>query len=160
MGSLVRPAGLFCIACIAACGSAAAVVATPCAPQASLAAPAAASDHERATASAASVAPGGTVTLTVTVKGDASFQADCAAPLQMSISDATGVTVDGPTPAPERGSRCGTVHVAAAASETYSVQWTPDASLPSGIYSVTLILGDLAPLQLAIPVRTVAGGCG
>jgi hypothetical protein len=146
---------------LAACGSTV-VVATPtppCRPAPSLAQPSAAAAPVSATADQAQVDPGATVTFTEIAAGPASVQVDCSQPLQVIVTDGTGLSVySGYSPAAP-ASACGEVTLAAGASQTYQATWPVDSSLPGGTYTATLVLGDAPELSLSLAVGTLPGEC-
>ena len=109
-------------------------------------------------ATRASVAPGQSDTLTVTIHGPVQFSADCTEAVQVSIVDSEGVAVAIP-PGSQITGRCGAVTLGATDSATYTFTWAPDPTLPSGSYTVTLALGDQKPVQMDLEIRTVDGGC-
>jgi hypothetical protein len=148
---------------LTACGGVVAV-ATPtphCRPAPSLALPSAAAAPVSATADHAQVDPGGTVTFTETAAGPASVQVDCSQPLQVVVTDGTGLSVySGYSPAaPATACGEGEVDLAAGAAETYQVPWPVESSIPGGTYTATLILGDAPELTLTLAVGTLPGEC-
>ncbi len=146
---------------LAACGGVVAV-ATPtpsCRPAPVLAAPSAAAAPVSATADRALVDPGGTVAFTEIVDGPAMVEVDCSQPLQVVVTDGTGLTVYSGYSAGAPPSACGEVSLAAGAGETYQVSWPVDASLPGGTYTATLVLGDAPELTLNLAVGTLPGAC-
>ncbi|MGA3183977.1 MAG: hypothetical protein ABSE52_05195 [Candidatus Dormibacteria bacterium] len=146
---------------LTACGSAVAV-ATPtphCRPAPSLALPSAAAAPVSATADQAQVDPGTTVTFTEIAAGPAMVQVDCAQPLQLIVTDDTGLSVySGYSPAAP-ASACGEVTLAGGAIETYQVTWPVDSSIPGGTYTATLVLGDAPELTLSLAVGTLPDEC-
>ena len=146
---------------LTACGGEVAM-ATPtphCRPAPSLAPPSAAAAPVSATADQAQVDPGGTVTFTETAAGPATVQVDCAQPLQVVVTDGTGLSVYGGYSPPAPASACEEVDLAAGAAETYQVIWPVESSIPGGTYTATLILGDAPELTLTLAVGTVPGEC-
>jgi plastocyanin len=146
---------------LTACGSALAV-ATPtphCRPAPSLALPSAAAAPVSATADKAQVDPGSTVTFTETAAGPATVQVDCSQPLQIVVTDGTGLSVYSGSSAAAPASACGEVDIAGGAAESYQVTWPVDSSLPGGTYTATLVLGDTPELTLTLAVGTLPGEC-
>ena len=146
---------------LTACGSAVAV-ATPtphCRPAPSLALPSAAAAAVSATADQAQVDPGSTVTFTETAAGPATVQVDCSQPLQVVVTDGTGLSVYSGDSPPAPATACGEVTLASGAAETYQVTWPVDSSLPGGTYTATLVLGDAPELTLTLAVGTLPGEC-
>jgi hypothetical protein len=148
---------------LTACGGEVAM-ATPtphCRPAPSLAPPSAAAAPVSATADQAQVDPGGTVTFTETAGGPATVQVDCAQPLQVVVTDGTGLSVYSGYSPPAPASACveGEVAVASGVTETYQVTWPVESSIPGGTYTATLILGDAPELTLTLAVGTLPGEC-
>jgi hypothetical protein len=146
---------------LTACGGEVAMTTpTPhCRPAPSLAPPSAAAAPVSATADQAQVDPGGTVTFTETAAGPAMVQVDCAQPLQVVVTDGTGLSVYGGYSPPAPASACEEVDLAAGAAETYQVIWPVESSIPGGTYTATLILGDAPELTLTLAVGTLPGEC-
>jgi hypothetical protein len=147
---------------LTACGGAVAV-ATPtpsCRPAPSLALPSASAAPVAATADHAQVDPGGTVTFTEIADGSATLEVDCSQPLQVIVTDGTGLSVYSGYSAAAPASACaGEVTLATGAAETYQVTWPVDSSLPGGTYTATLVLGDAPELTLTLAVGTLPGEC-
>ncbi|MGD0448992.1 MAG: hypothetical protein ABSB36_10365 [Candidatus Dormibacteria bacterium] len=146
---------------LTACGGEVAM-ATPtpqCRSAPSLPPPSAAATPVSATADHAQVDPGTTVTFTETAAGPATVQVDCTQPLQVVVTDGTGLSVySGSSPAAP-ASACGEVALASGLTETYQVTWPVESSIPGGTYTATLILGDAPELTLTLAVGTVPGEC-
>jgi hypothetical protein len=148
---------------LTACGGEVAM-ATPtphCRSVPSLPPPSAAATPVSATADHAQVDPGSTVTFTETAAGPATVQVDCSQPLQVVVTDGTGLSVySGSSPAaPASACVDGEVAVASGVTETYQVIWPVESSIPGGTYTATLILGDAPELTLTLAVGTVPGEC-
>jgi len=96
------------------------------------------------------VDPGAAVDLSATVHGPARYRADCAAPLQVIVSDSADIHVYSAAPPATHGVPCGTVTLPQGRSAQYQLSWRTDATLPPGLYDVTLILGDQPPATLQL----------
>lgn len=145
---------------IAGCGAGSSPAArTPCASPSALPAPTAAAAPVSAAADAGQVAPGGTVTFTETIAGPATLRIDCTSPLQVQVTDSTGLAVGSGASAAVSGAQCGPVALAAGASQSYQVAWAVDPALPGGVYTAALVLGDAPQLSLSIAVGVQPGGC-
>ncbi len=145
---------------VAACGSVAGqAVPVPCGRPPRLPAPAASAAPVSATASAGEVVPGGSVTFTEAIAGPATVQVGCSSPLQLVVTDGTGLAVySGGAPA-VTGPLCGAVAVAAGQSRSYQVTWAVDPTLPGGAYTAALVLGDAPQLSLTVAVGVRAPAC-
>ncbi|MGD1053442.1 MAG: hypothetical protein ABR950_06395 [Candidatus Dormibacteria bacterium] len=146
---------------LTACGGEAALAtATPsCRPAPTLSMPSAAAAPVEAVADQALVDPGGTVTFTETAAGPANLEIDCTQPLQVIVTDGTGLGVFSGYSASAPASECGDVTLASGASTTYQVVWPVDSSIPGGTYTATLVLGDAPELTLTLAVGTLPGEC-
>jgi len=105
------------------------------------------------------VDPGGTVTFTETISGPASLQIECSGPLQVVVTDGTGLSIYTGSGSAVSGSLCGSVTLASGASQSYQVSWPVDPSLPGGDYAASLVLGDAPQLTLTVAVGVIAGNC-
>jgi hypothetical protein len=99
------------------------------------------------------------VTFTEVAVGPATVQVDCSEPLQVAVTDSTGLTVYSGSSAGSPPGACGEVALAAGAADTYQVTWPVDSSLPGGTYTATLVLGDAPELTLNLAVGTLPGDC-
>jgi hypothetical protein len=146
---------------LTACGSGTALAtATPtCRPAPSLPSPEASASPVSATADRAQVDPGGTVTFTETVTGPATVEVDCSQPVQLVVSDRTGLSVYGSSSVSAGAGACGDVVLGAGVEESYQVIWPVDPSLPGGTYTAVLTLGDAPGLSLSLAVGTLPGVC-
>ena len=146
---------------LTACGGVVAVATPtpPCRPAPSLAPPSAAAAPVSATADHAQVDPGGTVTFTEIAAGPSTVQVDCSQPLQVVVTDGTGLSVYSGYSAAAPASACGAVTLTTGAEETYQVTWPVDLSLPGGTYTASLVLGDAPQLSLTLAVGTLPGAC-
>jgi hypothetical protein len=146
---------------LTACGSEAAVAtATPtCRPAPTLAMPSASAAPVVATANQAQVDPGSTVTFTETASGPATLEVDCSQPLQVVVTDGTGLSVYSGYSAAAPSTACEEVTLADGASATYQVTWPVEASIPGGTYTATLTLGDAPELTLTLAVGTLPDEC-
>ena len=106
---------------------------------------------------------GATLHLQVVATGPVAYTAPCDAPLQLLvIEDAGDIHVDTPAPPAAHGVACGSVHLEAGQRAEYDTDWTPDETLPAGLYRTVLTLGDQPPLILRVALGTspVAPSCG
>ncbi|MGO8686406.1 MAG: hypothetical protein ACLQT7_04355 [Candidatus Dormibacteria bacterium] len=158
---MLRPRFAALALLLTACGGATALAtATPsCRPPVSLPQPVTAAPPVSATADRAQVDPGGTVTFTETVTGPATVEVDCSQPVQLVVTDRTGLSVYGSSSAAAGASACGTLVLGAGAGESYQVVWPVDPSLPGGTYTAILSLGDAPELTLSLAVGTLPGVC-
>jgi len=132
----------------------------PCRTPSAVPAPQVAMPPVSAAADQGRVDPGAQVNFTETVTGPTILQVDCQQPLQLVVTDATGLSVYSGAEAPVAAGLCGRLSVAAGAAEAYQVSWPVDPSLPGGTYQATLMLGDAPELTLAVAVGAIPGGCG
>ena len=111
---------------LTACGGVVAVATPtpPCRPAPSLAPPSAAAAPVSATADHAQVDPGRTVIFTEIAAGPSTVQVDCTQPLQVVVTDGTGLSVYSGYSAAAPASACGAVTLATGAEETYQVPWS------------------------------------
>jgi hypothetical protein len=146
---------------LTACGGtlATATPTPPCRAAISLPSPAAAAAPVSATADQAQVDPGDTVTFTETVAGPATLEVDCSEALQLIVTDSTALSVYSGSSAATAASSCGTVTVDPGGTLSYQVAWPVDPSLPGGIYTATLALGDAPELALSVAVGTLPRVC-
>jgi hypothetical protein len=158
---MVRPRLALLGLLVAACGGGTALAtATPsCRPAISFPTPAASVPPVSATADQGRVDPGGTVTFTETVTGPATLDVDCLQPVQLIVTDSAGLSVYGGASSGAGGDACGTLVLADGAGESYQVAWPVDPSLPGGMYTATLALGDAPELTLSLLVGTLPGAC-
>jgi hypothetical protein len=146
---------------LTACGGelGAATPTAHCRPALSLPSPSASAAPVAATADRAQVDPGSTVTFIETITGPATQQIDCSQPLQVVVTDSTGLSVYSGDSTAAVSSACGTLTLASGAGESYQVAWPVDPSLPGGTYTATLVLGDAPQLSLNLAVGTLPGEC-
>jgi hypothetical protein len=104
-------------------------------------------DHDR-------VAPGASVSFTVTVAGPLHFTAACAGPVQLIVSDQAGLHVFAESPPAPHGEPCDAVSLDAGQKARYTLSWQTDSSLPPGGYLATLTAGD----QPAVSAQVTVGG--
>ena len=112
------------------------------------------------TATPGTAAPGQLVQIDVAVSGPATLVTDCSQPLAVAVTDSAGISVDSGIAVGTLPSRCGALSLAPGEALAYQATWLPDATLPSGPYTLSVTVGDQPPLQLPLRVRTAAGGCG
>ena len=149
---------LLIVAALAGCGPAAAT--TPsCAPLATATPVAAHAGAVQVTAAPGSAAPGQVIQIEVSVVGPASLVTDCTQPLDVAVTDTSGVSVDAGITIGTLPARCGPLTLGAGESLGYEATWLPDPTLPSGVYTVNVTVGDQPPLQLPVRIRTADGGC-
>ena len=106
---------------------------------------------------------GATLHLQVVATGPVAYAAPCDGPLQLLvIADAGDIHVDTPPPGAAHGVPCGSVRLAAGQRAEYDTDWTPDATLPAGVYRTVLTLGDQPPLILRVALggSPMAAFCG
>src|SRR4029077_5625101 len=78
---------------------------------------------------------GATLHLDVVATGPVAYTAPCDAPLQLLvIEDAGDIHVDPPPPPAAHGVACGSVRLEAGQRAEYDTDWTPDETLPAGLY--------------------------
>jgi len=158
---MVRPRLAALALVLTACGGGTALAtATPsCRPPLSLPTPAASAGPVSVTADQAQVDPGAIVTFIETVTGPATLQIDCSQPIQLVVTDSTGLSVYSGYSAAAAGAGCGALTLAAGAGESYQLTWPVDPSLPGGTYTATIALGDAPQLTLNLAVGTLPGVC-
>ena len=112
-----------------------------------------------ATASSGRVDPGATVTATETVTGPAHVHFDdCSAPLRVIVVDPSDVHVySGQAQPATDASLCPEATLAAGQTLQETVTWPVDPTLPGGVYTMILVLGDQPQLSLSVAVGSV--GC-
>jgi hypothetical protein len=112
-----------------------------------------------ASASPASVQPGGSVAFTVTVTGPAQYSAPCTGPVQLLVADSTQLRVFAASADSSPASPCGAVTLRPGRRVVYSVVWQVDPTLPYGRYDAQLVVGYNTDLQLAVSIAAPAGSC-
>lgn len=155
--TLRRAAAAVVVLVLAACGGGANPSATACVTPAPPPAPSAVAAPVSAVASSGRVDPGATVSFTVTATGPAQIHFDdCTAPLRIIVADQaddhifSGQSVPISDPA-----RCPTAALGAGQSLTTTVSWPVDPTLPGGVYTAVLMLGDAPQLSLSVAVGAV-----
>ncbi|HEY6378977.1 MAG TPA: hypothetical protein VI316_07335 [Candidatus Dormibacteraeota bacterium] len=145
---------------VTACGGQAATIATACTP----AVTAATGPATTVTAGSVSVTmdrgvvnAGDTVTLLAHVTGPVRLTTDCTAPVQLVVVDSADVHVAAEAPPGVHGMPCGDLNLASGNSLDYEMTWTPDPTLPSGLYTVELTVGDLPGVDVHVELGTRAG---
>ena len=102
-----------------------------------------------------SLPAGTTVHLRVSARGPASYTAPCDGPLQLLVAaDPADIHIYTAAPPGAHGTPCGAASLAAGQEAEYDVDWTPEATLPAGVYRAVLTLGDQPPLILRVAVGT------
>lgn len=144
---------------VTACGGQAAAIATAC----TAAATAPVMPATTVTAGSVSVTTdrgvvnaGESVTLLAHVTGPVRLSTDCAAPVELVVIDGADVHVAAESPPGVHGMPCGDVDLAAGESLDYEMTWTPDPTLPSGLYTVEVTVGDLPGVDVHVELGTRA----
>lgn len=137
---------------IAACGGAGGTASTSCRAPATPAQPSprAAVGSVSLVAGAATVPAGQTLDLHAEVAGPVRLGAPCSGPAEIVVTDHGGAHVFAATPVAAAGERCGDLVLAAGEHAAYDRRWTPDSTLPSGTYTVTVSVGDQAPVSVSV----------
>jgi len=98
------------------------------------------------------VVPGDTVTFTVTATGPARIHfTECNAALRLIIIDSSQLHVFSGSAVSQQDT-CPELILAAGQTQSVTAAWPVDSTLPGGVYTALLILGDAPQLTLAIAV--------
>lgn len=146
------PLALLATACTALAGCGDSTPAARCTPPPTATPASASSGPLTARTDRGTLAAGGTVKLSVDVRGPASYTAPCDQPVQVVVVDSTDLHVaTASAPAP-KGTPCGAVTLGDGQTAHYEVLWTSDDTLPPGRYSLAATLGDQPPLTVQVTV--------
>jgi hypothetical protein len=138
-------------------GGATATSSTACVTPAPPPPPSAVAAPVSAVASTGRVDPGGTVTVTVTVTGPAQVHIDdCGGPLRLTVVDPSDAHVfAAQSPPITDPAQCPAAALAAGQTLQAAVTWPVDVTLPGGVYTLILVLGDQPQISLAVAVGAV-----